>query len=226
MSDTRARIRALLVLAEHPATPLAEAETALAMASKLMQKHGLASDDIGDGGNPADTEVVTERVAVSGAYRVRRANVLYAIALVHSCAGFRDDDEAGACTIVLYGRRADIFAARTLWAAADAMAARLLPRGDRSARTSWLKGFQMGIEEALNTARNEHIAETTGAGIVLADRFARARAEMRASGVRVRGGKTWVDTSSAAHRSGRRAGRGFASSGRSFTSGVMGEIGR
>lgn len=198
------------------------------MASKLMQKHGLDGDDIdtSDAKSPTadDIEVVVERVSVTGPYRVRRANLLYAIGVVHSCAGYRDDDEGNACVMVLYGRRADIFAARTLWAAADSMAARLLPRGDRSARTSWLKGFQMGIEEVLAIARNEHIAETSGAGIVLADRFTRARAEMRASGVRVRGGKTWVDASSSAWQDGQRAGRGFGASGRSFTSGVRGEL--
>ena len=125
MTDTRQRIRALLVLAEHPGTPLAEAESALAMASKLMQKHGLAPDDIDD--DPSDThdiEVVVERITVSGPYRVRRTNLLYAIGLVHSCAGYRDDDHASSCVLVLYGRRADIFATRTLWAAADSMAAR------------------------------------------------------------------------------------------------------
>ena len=225
MSDTRTRIKALLVLAEHPGTPQAEAESALAMASKLMQKHGLTNGDIGDDENDDDIDVVMERIAVSGRYRVRRANLLYAIAFVHSCAGYRDDDEGTSCVVVLYGRRADIFAARTLWAAADQMAARLLPRGDRSARTAWLKGFQSGIEDALSAARAEHIAETSGAGIVLADRFARARAELRASGVHLRGGTTWVDSSSAAWKDGERAGRGFGASGRSFTSGVFGELG-
>lgn len=224
MSDTRTRIKALLVLAEHPGTPQAEAESALAMASKLMQKHGLTNGDIGDEESDDDIDVVVERVTVSGPYRVRRVNMLYAIGLVHSCAGYRDDDEGNSCVQVMYGRRADIFAARTLWTAADQMAARLLPRGDRSARTAWLKGFQAGIEEVLNAARSEHIAETTGAGLVLADRFARARAELRASGVHLRGGMTWVDASSKAWKDGQRAGRGFGSSGRSFTSGVRGEL--
>lgn len=229
MSDARTRIRALLMLAQHPGTPQAEAESALAMASKLMQKHGLDDSDL-DGGAPDgnfvdDVEVVVERVVVSGRYRLRRMNLLYAIGLVHSCVGYRDGDaDDGSCVLVMYGRRSDILASRTLWTAADAMAARLLPRGDRSSRTAWFKGYQAGIEEVLNTARTEHIAETAGAGIVLADRFSRARAEMRASGVRLRSGMSWVDSSSNAWRDGRSAGRGFGASGRSFTSGVYGEI--
>lgn len=227
MSDTRTRIRALLMLAQHSGTPQAEAESALAMASKLMQKHGLDDADLGDDSrHDDDVEVTVEHVVVSGRYRLRRMNLLYAIGVVHSCAGYRDSDtDDGSCVLVMYGRRADILATRTLWAAADAMAARLLPRGDRSVRTSWFKGYQAGIEEALRVARDEHIAETAGAGIVLADRFQRARAEMRASGVRLRGGTSWVDSSSNAWREGRSAGRGFGASGRSFTSGVFGEIG-
>lgn len=226
MSDTRTRIRALLMLAEHPGTPQAEAESALAMASKLMQKHGLDDADLGGAQPDDDVEVTVEKVVVSGRYRLRRMNLLYAIGLVHSCAGYRESDaDDGSCVLVMYGRRADILAARTLWAAADAMAARLLPRGDRSVRTSWFRGYQQGIEEVLKAARAEHIAETTGAGIVLADRFQRARAEMRASGVRLRSGTSWVDSSSNAWHEGRSAGRGFGASGRSFTSGVFGEIG-
>ena len=46
MSDQRDRINAMLNLAQHPNTPQAEAESALAMASKLMQKHGLSQSDI------------------------------------------------------------------------------------------------------------------------------------------------------------------------------------
>lgn len=227
MSDTRTRIRALLTLAQHPGTPQAEAESALAMASKLMQKHGLDGADIGDGAPDSDdVEVTVEHVVVSGRYRLRRMNLLYSIGLVHSCAGYRErDTDDGSCVLVMYGRRGDILAARTLWAAADAMAARLLPRGDRSSRTAWFKGYQAGIEEVLGAARAEHVAETAGAGLVLADRFQRARAEMRASGVRLRGGTTWVDASSSAWNDGRSAGRGFGASGRSFSSGIYGEIG-
>jgi hypothetical protein len=46
MSDQRDRINAMLNLAQHPNTPQAEAESALAMASKLMQKNWLSQTDI------------------------------------------------------------------------------------------------------------------------------------------------------------------------------------
>lgn len=228
MSDQRDRIRSLLTLASHPNTPQAEAETALALASKLMQKHGITEHDVEDA-SADDVEVVVKRVLVCGAYRVRRVNVLYVLATVHSCVGYRDDDErddqgAECSVLVLYGRPADIAAAQTLFAAADAMAARLMPRGTRSARTTWLKGFQSGLEEALAAAKKEFIAETPGSGLVLADRMTRAKNEMRSQGIRVRGGYSYADTSTGAWQAGHNAGRSFGAAGRSFTSGVAGEL--
>lgn len=224
MSDFRDRIQSLLALAQHPKTPQAEAETALAMASKLMQKHGFTESDFADARSIDDTEVVMERVLVSGKYRVRRKSILYAIAQLHSCTGYRDHDEGDNCVLVLYGRASDIFAARTLFAAADAMGARLLPRGDRSWRVSWWQGFQRGIEEALSQSRKEFIAETPGAGLVLADRMKRADHEMRTNGPPLRGGYSYADTTTSAFASGQSAGRGFAVGGRSFSSGVRGEL--
>lgn len=224
MSDFRERIQSLLALAQHPKTPQAEAETALAMASKLMQKHGFTESDFADARAVDDTTVVVERVLVGGRYRVRRKSILYSIAQLHSCACYRDDDEGDSCVLVMYGRASDIFAARTLFAAADAMGARLLPRGDRSWRVSWWQGFQRGIEEALSQSRKEFIAETPGAGLVLADRMKRADHEMRTKGPRLRGGYSYADTTTGAFASGHSAGRGFSVGGRSFGSGVRGEL--
>ncbi|MEY3805929.1 MAG: hypothetical protein RIR69_741 [Actinomycetota bacterium] len=224
MKTQRDRIHALLALAQHPNTPQAEAETALAMASKLMQKHGLSDDDITDEDTDMHRDVVVRVFRVPGAYRVRRVNILNAIALMHSCVGYRDFDDNDACVMVLYGRDVDITAAYTLFCAADLMGARLLPKGNRSWRTEWWNGFQRGIQEALQGARREFIEETPGAGLVLADRMTRARDEMRASAPPLRGGYTYSDTSSSAYNSGKDAGRGFTTGNRSFTRGVRGEL--
>lgn len=225
MSDQHDRINSLLALAQHPNTPQAEAETALAMASKLMQKHGLTHSDVAHSKAVNNGEVVVERILVGGLYRVRRQNILYSIGLLHSCAGYRSDDENNQCVVVLYGRASDIFAARTLFAAADAMGARLLPRGDRSWRVAWWRGFHRGIEEALASTRKEFIKETPGSGLVLADRMTRAKNELRVHGPPLRGGYSYVDTSHSAYASGQSAGRGFSNGSRSFTSGVRGELG-
>ncbi len=225
MSDLRDRIASLLALARHPNTPQPEAETALAMASKLMQKHGLTDSDISsarDSSHEAEISVHHERI--SGKYRVRRTQILQTIARLHSCANYRDLDDNNECIVVLYGREADIFATRTLFAAVDALAARVIPKGDRAWRVAWLKGFQRGIEDALATSKKEFISETPGADLVLADRFARADHEMRTHGPALTGGYTYVDTSSGAYTSGRNTGRSFNTGSRSFTSGIRGEL--
>ncbi len=222
MSDT-SRIQALLKLAQHPNTPQAEAESALAMASKLMQKHGYTDTDV-VGGESDEVGVVVERITVVGKYRVRRLSLLHAIAGVHSCVGYRDDDENNACVMVLYGRPNDIFATKTLFAAAEALAIRSIPKGDRSWRVSWWKGFQRGIEEVLSVARRDYVEETPGAGLVLADRSARAQKEMRATAPPLRGSYSYVDTAQGAYKKGKEAGQRFGAAGRSFGTGVRGEL--
>ena len=225
MSDLRERIKSLLTLAEHPNTPRAEAESALAMAYKLMQKYGIVESDIAGARNVDDSAVVVRRFHVRGPYRVRRQNILWLIATYHSCVGYRSHDDNDECVVVLYGRDNDITAAHTLWGAADVLGMRLLPRGDRSFRTSWWYGFQRGISEALSAARKEFVDETPGAGLVLADRTRRAEHELRTMGPSLRGGHSYTDSSSGAYASGKAAGRGFVTGGRSFTSGVRGELG-
>jgi hypothetical protein len=144
---------------------------------------------------------------------------------VHSCTGYLDTDDYGDRFMTVYGRRDDIFAARTLFAAADLMGARLLPKGARSWRISWWKGFRKGIEEALGSAREEYVREEPGAGIVLADRRRRAEREMRTFGPSLRRTYSYHDESASSYASGRAAGASFGASGRSFGSGVRGEIG-
>ena len=80
MKSYKERIHALLALAQHPNTPQAEAESALAMASKLMQKHGLSEKDVDDNSAATSVDVVMRIHHVSGPYRVRRVNILNAIA--------------------------------------------------------------------------------------------------------------------------------------------------
>lgn len=217
------KIRALLARANHPNTPLAEAETALALASKLMQKHGLVEGDL-TASDEHDVSVTCERVRVGGPYRVQRTNVLYEIAKVHSCAGYRDFDDDGASVLVVFGRVSDVRAVRTLFVAADLLGARSLPRGSRSARTAWWQGFREGLGQALATSRTEFLRDTPGAGLVLADRATRAEQEMRITAPPLRKTYSYSDAASGDFQSGRATGRGFGAAGRSFTSGVRGEL--
>lgn len=221
--DLRHKVNALLARANHPNTPQPEAETALALASKLMLKHGLSESDIVSH-DVDELEVVMERVFVRGTYRVQRQRILFDIAVAHSCDGYRDFDEGDACVLVLFGRRNDIFAARTLFAAADTMGARLLPRGDRSWRISWWKGFQLGLTEVLRVARTHFEKENPGTGLVLVDRKARASNALSDSGVSLVRRYIVDGSASAAFGKGRAAGRTFGAGGRSFSSGVRGEL--
>lgn len=224
MSTDRDRIAAMLALANHPNTPQHEAETALALASKLMLRNGYTEDDIVSGA-PVDETVILKKECVAGPYALQRLNLLYSIALVHSCTGYLATGDDGIRYLVIYGRRDDIFAARTLFAAADLMGNRLLPRGDRSWRVAWWKGFRHGIEEALGAAKKEHVKESPGSGLVLLDRSKRAEQEMRTNGPPLRRTYTYATGSAESFASGAAAGRSFGASGRSFGSGVRGEIG-
>lgn len=224
MSTDKDRIAAMLALANHPNTPQHEAENALALASKLMLRNGYTEDDIPMGAE-VDETIVVQQVHVTGPYATQRLNLLYSIALVHSCTGYisRDDDDVR--HLVIYGRRDDIFAARTLFAAADLMGIRLLPRGDRSWRVAWWKGFRHGIEEVLGAAKKEYVKETPGGGLVLLDRHKRAEKEMRTNGPPLRRSYTYATGSASSFASGAAAGRSFGASGRSFANGVRGELG-
>lgn len=223
MSNDRDRIVALLALARHQGTPRHEAETALAMASKLMQRNGWSESDVGSTGD-TDESIIVQQVEVHGTYAAQRRNLLYAIALVHSCVGYQTRNDDGSLVMVLYGRRDDIFAARTLFAAADLMGCRMLPRGDRSWRVSWWKGFRFGIEEALGGARTEYARESPGAGLVLASRSARAARELRTHGPALRRTYSYVDDAASSYTAGVSAGRSFGAHGRSFGAGVRGEL--
>lgn len=188
-----------------------------------MQKHGYSDADVTHN-DVEDVEIAVERITVAGKYRVRRLSLLHAIAGIHSCVGYRDDDENNACVMVLYGRPNDIFATKTLFAAAEALAIRSIPTGDRSWRVSWWKGFQRGIEEVLSVARRDYVGETPGVGLVLADRAARAQKEMRATAPPLRGTYSYVDTAQGAYKKGKEAGQRFGAAGRTFGVGVRGEL--
>lgn len=224
MTDQRDRIKALFALANHPNTPQHEAESALAMASKLMQRHGLNEADVADTFVDDHGEVVSQTIEITGAYRVQRADIFWDIARIHSCPSYRESGYGSACLITIWGRQQDIDATRTIFAAVDMLATRKLPRGDRSWRISWFKGFRDGIAESLSAAKKEFAHEVPGAGLVLADRFTRANREMRSKVRGITTSYSYFESSASARESGRSAGRTFAASGRAFGQGVRGQL--
>ena len=86
-----AKVRAILEKANHPTTPQAEAETALALAFRLMQKYDLDEDAVsGRQARDLSNHEVTNKVfVIKGPYRVRRGTLLWAMAKTLSCHAYR-----------------------------------------------------------------------------------------------------------------------------------------
>jgi hypothetical protein len=93
------------------------------------------------------------------------------------------------------------------------MVARLLPKGDRLYRGSWLRGFANGVDQALSKAKREIVEEQgSGASLVLADKAKRADNEMRA-GNNLRTTYRRTSHNSSGYGAGRSAGSSFNATG-------------
>ena len=214
--DVTRKVRALLERANHPGTPQAEAEAALAMAYRLMAKYDLDERLLAqqpDSATNASDQIERHRYETVGPYRVRRHSMLVKMANVLSCAAYRANLEEDASTVVCYalGTARDLDALETLFNAAELLALRLLPWGDRGYRTAWWHGFSDGIEAKLSRERRNVERSTPGAALVLRDRRYRAEEEM----ARVEPNLVWNITryrdSGEAYADGRRAGSQFSS---------------
>ena len=219
-----AKVRAILERANHPNTPQAEAETALALAYRLMQKHGISESDLGRG-DPA--AISTKTVRITGPYRVRRGTLFHIMATHLSCADYRDMESVGRDEVVMvaFGTRDDLFALETLFTAAEMLALRTMPAGDRRWRTSWWHGFCAGIDKKLRTEHRTIVRESPGAGLVLVERAERSQRVMRESTPHLRTGSGGYVTDRDAFGAGREAGSSFGTSGRSVR-GIRRELGR
>jgi len=218
------KVRAILERANHPNTPQAEAETALALAYRLMAKHGIEESAVisGDKGR-----ITSKTFTITGPYRVRRGTLFHILATSLSCADYRDMEigTRAAVVMVAFGTDDDLFALETLFTAADMLALRTMPRGDRRWRTSWWHGFCAGVERKLRAEHRTIVRESPGAGLVLVERTERAQRIMRESTPHLHTGRgTWVSDRDA-YGAGREAGSSFSTPGRSVR-GIRGELGR
>ena len=217
--DIQRKVRALLDRANHPGTPQAEAEAALAMAYRLMAKYDLDERLLTqqqDDAPVASDQIVRRRYETVGPYRVRRHSLFMRMAWVLSCACYRannEEEDTGTVACYALGTERDLDALETLFQAAEMMALRLLPWGDRGFRTSWWHGFTDGIEAKLSRERRSVERSTPGAALVLRDRAKRAEEEM----IRIEPNLVWRTTrysnSGDAYNDGRRAGSRFSSGG-------------
>lgn len=223
------KVRAILERANHPNTPQAEAETALALAYRLMQKHGLEESDVARTSNKRSPEarIITKTVTITGPYRVRRGTLFHILATSLSCADYRDmeTESRDAVTMVAFGAPDDLFALETLFAAADLLALRSMPKGDRRWRTSWWHGFCAGVEEKLRAEHRGIVRDSPGAGLVLVERTERAQRIMRDSTPHLHSSRGSFVSDRDAYGAGRSAGSTFSASGRSVP-GARRELGR
>ena len=222
------KVRAILERANHPNTPQAEAETALALAYRLMQKHGLEESDVArsaDTRSP-DARITSKTVTITGPYRVRRGTLFHILATSLSCADYRDMETGtrDAVVMVAFGTTDDLFALETLFTAADLLALRSMPRGDRRWRTSWWHGFCAGVEQKLRAEHRTIVRDSPGAGLVLVERTERAQRVMRESTPHLHASRgSWISDRDA-YGAGRVAGSTFSTPGRAM-GGVRGELG-
>lgn len=178
--DILRRVRALLARANHEGTPQAEAESALALAYRLMVKYDLDERELARHRTAPDDRsaesIVSRTYRTTGPYRVRRDDVRYRIADALSCAVLRDFAAGDADTVVsvIYGTAADLDAMEVIYEAAELLALRTIPPGDRSFRTSWFQGFASGVWRRLMQERRTLERARDGAAIVLKERLDRA----------------------------------------------------
>lgn len=217
--DAERKIRALLERANHPGTPPQEAEAALAMAYRLLIKYEIdiralqaATGPSGAAGEQS-AAVERRRYETTGPYRVRRYMLRCAIADALSCAMFRANREEDTDTVVchVFGTSADLDAAETLYAAAELLALRTIPWGDRGYRTAWWQGFTHGLANKLRRERRKVERTEPGAALVLTEREDRANEAM----LRFEPNLVWRTDRSAsaadAFAEGKRAGSRFSS---------------
>lgn len=227
------KVRSILERANHPNTPQAEAETAFAMAQRLITKHNLDESALA-----VDTEsedIVRDRIDIRGPWALRRLSVAGIVARANSVACYRstlyDENERGwheksGMTLHMFGTKADIFATKTLWTAVEMLGLRTIPKGDRSFRNSWWHGFGSGIGSALEKAKREVVADIVkegGSSLVLVDRAKRADNEMRCAVTLKSSGSSYARNSNG-FSAGRTAGSSFSSGG--IGRGAIGALGR
>lgn len=225
--DFHKKIRAILEKANHPNTPQTEAETALGLAFRLMQKHNISEADLGAAGQSRGSTTIEKiTIDIVGPYRVRRASLFFVIASATNCATFRDmrAGNRDVVTQVAYGTNDDLFALQSLYTAAELLAIRVLPTGDRRFRTSWWHGFTEGVSKKLTTEQRLIVRESPGAGLVLLERTKRAEEEMRISAPRLTSSTGAFVNDGDAYAAGKAAGSQF-SAGRNGVKGFLGQLG-
>lgn len=235
------KVRHLLDRANHPNTPQPEAETALALAQKLISKYNIDEASLREH-NDAPEDIVKGEIVITGKYALDRLRVASTVARANQCYAYRSTNykkvecevynsnetyirlDKDGYKLVIHGTQRDIFATQVLWSAVEALGARKLPRGDRQERSSWWRGFADGIGQALRKAQREAVQEAQASGqLVRLDNYERAEKEVRAK-TTLRTTYSKARTRSGAFSQGRTVGASFSHGG--IGGGAIGALGR
>ena len=207
-----AKVRAILERANHPNTPQAEAETALALAFRLMQKYGLDGQSASTRPTQQLSPILSRTFTITGPYRVRRASMLWEIGKTISCHSFRDMTETDPKQVVMiaFGTELDLFALDTMYRSAEMLALRHMPGGSRRFKTSWWRGFTEGIVKKLVQENRIMVKESHGAGLVLLERSERAYQAMHEFEPNLQRSMSYINNDEDAYSAGKSAGSQFS----------------
>jgi hypothetical protein len=210
--NMQAKVRAILERANHPNTPQAEAETALALAFRLMQKYGLDGQSTSTRPTQQLSPILSRTFMITGPYRVRRASMLWEIGKTISCHSFRDMTEIDPEQVVMiaFGTELDLFALDTMYRSAEMLALRLMPGGSRRFITSWWRGFTEGVVKKLVQENRIMVKESHGAGLVLLERSERAYQAMHEFEPNLQRSVSYINNDEHAYIDGQKAGSQFS----------------
>lgn len=210
--NMQAKVRAILERANHPNTPQAEAETALALAFRLMQKYGLDGHTTPSRPSQPLSPILSRTFTITGPYRVRRANMLWEIGKTISCHSYRDMAETDPNEVIMiaFGTELDLFALDTMYRSAEMLALRLMPGGSRRFKTSWWRGFTEGIVKKLIQENRIMVKESHGAGLVLLERSERAYQAMHVFEPNLHRSVSYINNDEDAYSDGQKAGSQFS----------------
>ncbi|HVW81901.1 MAG TPA: DUF2786 domain-containing protein [Mycobacteriales bacterium] len=173
-----ARIRKLLAVAEHPATPPAEAESAAATAERLIIKYAI-DEALLEARADVRSKPEVRTITIEAPYVTAKVMLLAAIAGAHSVRVITGrGDEARMATMVGFDsdlRLVDLLFTSLLLQAATSL--RREPNRGKAFRRAFLIGFAREVGDRLRRIREEAVAESGGTSTALALRDRRDAVE-------------------------------------------------
>jgi hypothetical protein len=163
-----ARIRKLLAMAEHPATPPAEAEAAALAAERLILKHAIDEALLSARADVRSRPEVRALV-IDSPYASAKVVLLSAVARAHGVRVITHSGESAKATMVGFDsdlRLVDLLFTSLLLQAATSM--RRQPSSSKAFRRAFLIGFAAEVGDRLHQARATAVAESGGASTALA----------------------------------------------------------